>query len=109
MYAGEMNMAQASAKSAYIGGTVEPQREAELPKEFERLNKALGFVDHSLNELFQRLEGKVVRPPVPSPAGAEKLASVGPSTGYGQEIHGYSRRADDIGERIQDLLRRLEV
>lgn len=96
-------------KTDSAAGYGDAQRQAEIPHQSQRLDKALAYVDESLRELLTRIEC-VVRPRAPEPAmqGAQ-IGPVGPSTGFGMELGGYAKRAEELGERIQDYLRRLEV
>jgi hypothetical protein len=108
MYRGEQTMAQGAmtGSSVAIG-----DRQPEVSAELDRLAKAVEFVDHSLNELAKKLEGKVLRSVPPEPTGVNdaKLAAIGPSTGYGQELRCRSDRLNTVGESLQDLIRRLEI
>lgn len=109
--------ADQQAKPAYRGETnsgiagAAGERSLEVPAELSRLEKAVEFATGSLAELCSRLEGKVARGSDPQPAQTtgSGLVSVGPSTMFGQEVRGNSSRIEGLGERIQDLLRRLEV
>lgn len=93
-----------------LGAAGDAARQLEVPAELERLAKAVEYVDHSLNELANRMEGKVLRPVAPQPTGDGKnLVSVGPSTGYGQELRQRSDRLNAVAEGLQDIIRRLEV
>jgi hypothetical protein len=94
---------------AMIGAISDAVRQLELPAELEKMAKVIEFLDHGLNELSQRMEGKVLRPSVPEPAPGNQIAAVGPSTFYGQELHSSNRRINNMAERIQDLIRRLEI
>ena len=126
MYIGQDKQAQAMAQgSGWIGSTggalqggdvyqrgpgLEQKREPELQAELTKMAKAVEFAHHSLNELHSRLDGKIMRPSMPEPISERAgIASVGPSTGYAQDICGYSMQVHSLGERIQDMLRRLEA
>lgn len=98
-YAGAAAMAQDAGKAV-----------PELQVQVERLSKALSFAEESLAELANRLDG-VTRPqaPEPAPTTGNQLAAVGPSTRYGTVVHEFAFRTNRLGERLQDLLRRLEA
>ena len=86
------------------------KRQLEVPGELERLTKSVEYADHSLNELFSRLEGRVTSQSVPAPAEARnQIAAVGPSSWCGQQIRDNANRVGGMGERIQELMSRLEV
>jgi hypothetical protein len=90
-------------------GAAEAPRQPELAEQVNRLEKALCFAEESLSELGARLSG-VLRPPAPEPVAAgNQLTAVGPSTHYGGQVHDFVRRTNNVGERAQDLLRRLEA
>jgi hypothetical protein len=85
-------------------------RQLELPCELARLEKAVEYADHTVNELVNRLEGKVTSSRAPEPVNAGgKLSAAGPSSMYATEVHNAHRRVTELAERMHDLLRRLEV
>lgn len=84
----------------------------QVPAQLERLGKAVEMASHSLHELCNRLDGKVARGSDPQPAGTtagDGSISRGPSTMFGQEVLGCASRVESMADRIQDMLRRLEV
>lgn len=97
--------------NAKIGDMPSPtdpgQRVPELIEQALRMEKALTFAEDSLRELDSRLCA-VLRPQPPETNGAVGQIA-GPSTHYGQQMCAFGSRAGLIGERIQDMLRRLEI
>jgi hypothetical protein len=80
----------------------------EVPEQMERLDKALQFAQESLQELIARLD-PITRPNPPETCANAAGVSAGPCTQHGGQLWGFGSRAGNLGERIQDLLRRLEV
>jgi hypothetical protein len=81
----------------------------EVPEQMERLDKALYFAQESLQELLARLD-PLTRPNAPeTTANGCGVAPSPVATSYGGQLFGFGSRAGNLGERIQDLLRRLEV
>jgi hypothetical protein len=110
MYMGEARMQGAGGS---VGGVVNAmdvgKRMPELPAQVDNLERGINYLEESLNELSNRLEG-VVRPVVPEPAsGTQQMQAVPPSSGYASTIHGQAGRVTRLTDRMQDLLRRLEV
>ena len=108
MYAGEKFVGHAQMAGS-IGGEATPKRMPELPAQVDNLERGINFVEESLNELAARIEG-VLRPAMPEPAGsAQQIQPAPPSSGYASTIHGQAGRVTRLGDRLQDMLRRLEV
>lgn len=85
------------------------QRSAELPAAVEMMERGLCYLEESVSELAARLMG-VLQPPVPEPASPEQIRGGGtPASGYASTIHAQGMRLAVLRERVQDLLRRLEV
>lgn len=93
------------------GVAIAGKREGEIPNHMARLEKSLCYAEESFNELFNRL-ASVTRVPPPqvasdgkTPQGVHEV----PQTSHGEHIAVNTRRAHALGDRIQDLLRHLEV
>lgn len=80
----------------------------EIQQQFDRMERSLDYVEDAIGQLAQRL-GCVMRPPAPESAAAQGIGLAPPSTPYGAHLHEFVSRADSIGERVLDLLNRLEV
>lgn len=104
--------AQGQDYSSALGGyqsdaTQAGQRPPEVPEKIDQLDKALAYVEESLKELQSRLGG-VMRSAPPESAGTNKIEG-GPATAYGGMLHGLGTRAERIGDRMRDILQRLEL
>ena len=105
--AGQINMA--GRNGAMIGLKEQEPRQAEVPAQLQKLEKALAYCEDSVRELLNRLE-PLVRPMTPEPAtSGNQLTAVGPSTNIGAELQQIGGRTYLLAERVQDVLRRLEV
>jgi hypothetical protein len=89
-------------------GMENAKRVPELPHEMDRLERAIAALQDTAGELQSRLDA-LTRPPEPMPTTANQIGPVGPSTGVGMRLHGFTERIDDVTSRLQSLLRRLEV
>jgi hypothetical protein len=87
--------------------SVEGKRVPEVVEQIQRLEKSLAFVDESTRELMGRLQ-TITRPPGPETP-PQAIGPAGPSTELAAQLHTAQRRASDIGDRLQDVLRRLEL
>ena len=106
MTAGDYAAKIADSAMNRLGG--DPVRRPEMSIQMDKLGTALGYAEDSLNELEKRLEG-VLRPLIPEGKGDSQLTAAPPLSSYAQGIAGQAARAGGIGERIQSLIRRLEV
>jgi hypothetical protein len=100
-------------RGAMLGGSaagMEAKRMPEVLHELDRLEKALTALDGTAREMQARLEG-ITRPPEPMPAttAANQIGPVGPSTGVGMRVHHFAEQVDEVTDRLQNVLRRLEV
>jgi hypothetical protein len=87
----------------------EPQREAEIPHQMERLERTLKGCLQGLEGLGARLEGSVMRSEPPSATAVERLATAAPITPHASRLHDMAGVAAIINERIQSMSARLEV
>lgn len=94
------------AKDAMLSESI--KRIPELPAAMDNMERAANFLHDSINELSARLDG-VLRPATPEPTNPQQIGIAPPSSGYASTIHGQAARVTMIAERVQDLLRRLEV
>lgn len=108
-----MNHQLAQTERSYMGTAgslagVAP-RAPEIPTHMERLEKSMAYALDSFNELAARLSS-VTRPASPD-VGKETNGSLHdvPGTQHGEWIAANTRNLHALGDRIQDLLRRIEV
>jgi hypothetical protein len=91
-----------------IGAADACKREVDIPLQMVRLSSALDHAQDTVNELANRME-PLVRPSPPETAGNDKVGHAIPSTQLGGELYGYALRVSKLTDRLQDLLRRLEL
>jgi hypothetical protein len=87
------------------------QRQAEIPSEFERLERTLKGCLQGVENLAERLQASVMRSEPPSPIGnaACSTPTATPQTPYGSRLQELTSTAAIINARIQSLNARLEV
>lgn len=85
------------------------KRMGELPGAIDLMERNLCILQDAMNNLDGRLEG-VLRPSDPMPASPpEQIRAASPMSGYASTVHAQAQRLAVLTERVQDLLRRLEV
>lgn len=82
------------------------KREPELPEQLSRLARSVDYLLDSMNALDARLS-PVMQPSPPQAVG--NTATAGPTTSYANAVHEQSQRIMNLGERMSEWLRRLEV
>lgn len=97
----------AAQNAGMLGEKVAVSRE--VPDQMERLDKAVCYAEESLRELVSRLE-YVLRPSAPEVTANQcSTTPGGPMTPHGGHLFHLGTRVGDLGQRMQDVLRRLEV
>lgn len=112
MYGQDKVIGDGYARGAMLGGgqqSAQEARQAEIPAQAGRLDRALSVHEDTVRELLNRLE-TLVRPPVPEPTTAgNQIAPAPPMTAVGMQLHEFGNRLGNLTDRLQDVLRRLEV
>jgi hypothetical protein len=89
-------------------GAIEQVRPPEIPRYSAELEKNLHACAEALTDLENKLSNVAYSDP-PSPANTANQITAAPQTGMGRQMQEMSAHAASIHQRIQSLIRRLEV
>ena len=85
------------------------QRETEIKRELDELERSLDIFNNGFTSICQRLESSVCRPSSPVEVCPDKMANESPSTPYGIQLRRISDGIRQLNRLSTDIRDRLEV